>query len=84
MGVGTVRFDKRGAFTLTATRSVNGTLDPEPLTLTGTYVFAEGCTFRMFFDVGFNFTGAIVDGGQQLFFIETDPGTTLTVRARRL
>jgi hypothetical protein len=84
MGVGTVAFDRRGEFTLIATRSVNGTLDPEPLTLTGTYTFDEGCTFRMAFDVGFTFNASIVDGGQELLFIETDPGTTLTVRAKRL
>jgi hypothetical protein len=46
-GVGTVSFDKRGGFTLAATRSVNGTLDPDPLTSTGTYTFTDACTFRM-------------------------------------
>jgi hypothetical protein len=25
-----------------------------------------------------------VDGGQELLFIETDPGTTLTLRAKRM
>ena len=34
-GVGTVVFDKRGGFLLTATRSVNGTLDPDPLRIDG-------------------------------------------------
>jgi hypothetical protein len=82
-GVGTVVFDQRGAFTLVATRSVNGTLDPEPLTLTGSYAFTDGCSFRMTFDVGFTFTGTVVDGGDELLFVETDPGTTLTVRAAR-
>jgi hypothetical protein len=83
MGVGTVAFDKDGTFTLVATRSVNGTLDPEPLTLTGTYTFTSRCSFRMAFDVGFTFNGTIVEGGKELLFIETDPGTTLTVRAKR-
>ena len=32
---------------------MNGTLDPEPLTLTGTYTFTGKCLFRMAFDVGF-------------------------------
>ena len=84
MGVGTVTFDKGGSFTLVAARSVNGTLDPEPLTLTGTYNFTDRCSFRMVFDVGFTFNATIVEGGEELLFIETDPGTTLTVRAKRL
>jgi hypothetical protein len=83
-GVGTVTFDRDGAFTLVATRSVNGTLDPEPLALTGTYTFVDRCSFRMAFDVGFTFSATIVDGGEEVLFIETDPGTTLTVRAKRL
>jgi hypothetical protein len=84
MGVGTVAFDKGGSFTLVATRSVNGTLDPEPLVLTGSYSFTDRCSFRMAFDVGFTFNATIVEGGEELLFIETDPGTTLTVRAKRL
>lgn len=83
-GVGTVSFEKGGTFTLVATRSVNGTLDPAPLTLTGTYSFTDRCSFRMAFDVGFTFNATIVDGGEEVLFIETDPGTTLTVRAKRL
>jgi hypothetical protein len=78
-----VSFDKRGGFLLTATRSVNGTLDPEPLALTGTYAFNDGCGLQMSFDVGFSFNGTIVDGGREIVFIETDPGTTLLVRAQR-
>ena len=37
----------------------------------------------MKFDVGFNFSGTIVDGGREIVFVETDPGTTLLVKARR-
>ena len=83
-GVGTVTFDRDGSFTLVATRSVNGVLDPAPLSLTGSYTFTGGCTFRMVFDVGFTFTAAIVGGGDEILFIETDPGTTLTVRAKKI
>jgi hypothetical protein len=83
-GVGTVTLDRRGGFTLIATRSVNGTLDPEPLTLTGRYTFTDACAFRLAFDVGFTFSATIVDGGDEIVFVETDPGTTITVRARRL
>jgi hypothetical protein len=83
-GVGTVAFERDGSFTLVATRSVNGVLDPDPLTLTGRYTFTGDCTFRMAFDVGFTFTAAIADGGDEILFIETDPGTTLTVRAKKI
>jgi hypothetical protein len=82
--VGTVNFERDGSFTLVATRSVNGVLDPAPLTLTGSHTFTGDCTFRMTFDVGFTFTAAIVDGGDEILFVETDPGTTLTVRAKKI
>jgi hypothetical protein len=36
------------------------------------------------FDVGFTFSATIVEGGEEIVFIETDPGTTLTVRAKRM
>jgi hypothetical protein len=83
-GVGTVMFDKHGSFTLVGTRSVNGLLDPAPLTLTGSYAFTGDCTFRMAFDVGFTFNATIADGGDDVLFIETDPGTTLTVTAKKI
>jgi hypothetical protein len=38
----------------------------------------------MAFDVGFTFGATIVDGGDEVVFVETDPGTTLIVRATRL
>jgi len=34
-------------------------------------------------DIGFNFSGTVVDGGREIVFVETDPGTTLIVKARR-
>jgi hypothetical protein len=37
----------------------------------------------MAFDVGFTFNATIVDEGREIVFIETDPGTTLIVRAKR-
>jgi hypothetical protein len=83
-GVGTVRFETNGTFLLTAIRSVNGVLDPEPLMLPGTYAVTQDCQFRMVFEVGFTFTVTIVNSGQDILFIETDPGTTLLVQATRL
>lgn len=83
-GVGTVRFDRDGSFLLQARRSVNGTLDPQVLPLTGTYTFTGPCSFTMAFDVGFTFAATVADDGRQVVFVETDPGTTLIVRARKI
>jgi hypothetical protein len=83
-GVGTVRFKADGTFLLTAIRSVNGVLDPEPLALSGTYAVTQACQFQMVFEVGFTFMATIVNSGQEILFIETDPDTTLLVQAKRL
>jgi len=83
-GVGTVHFETDGTFLLTAIRSVNGVLDPEPLALSGTYAVTQDCQFQMVFEVGFTFMATIVNSGQEILFIETDPGTTLLVQAKRL
>ncbi|MFZ1494430.1 MAG: hypothetical protein WAU60_13595 [Candidatus Competibacter denitrificans] len=83
-GVGTVVFAKDGTFVLTATRSVNGILDPEPLALNGVYSMKENCAFDMHFEVGFTFDAMIVNNGKEILFIETDPGTALIVKATRL
>ncbi len=63
--------------------SVGGVLDPQPLPLTGTFTVGSDCSVRMQFDVGFDFSGTLVDGGREIVFVETDPGTTLLVKARR-
>lgn len=84
-GVGTVRFGRDGRFVLNAQRSVNGVLDPQVLALPGSYTLAsDSCTFRMQFDIGFTFSAAAVDGGREIRFIETDPGTTFIVTAKRI
>lgn len=83
-GVGTVAFSENGTFALTAVRSVNGIIDPEPLSLSGSYAFTQGCNFTMSFNVGFHFNGTVVSGGNQVLFLETDPGTTFVVTAKRM
>lgn len=83
-GVGTVTFRPNGMFALTATRSVNGVLDSPALSLKGSYTVDWDCTLKMYFEVGFTFSGAIVDGGDEINLIETDPGTTLLVKARKM
>lgn len=83
-GVGTVAFERDGTFVLVATRSVNGAIDPEPLALTGVYSMNSDCTFGMIFDVGFTFDAVIVNGGKEILFVETDPGTALIVKAKKI
>jgi hypothetical protein len=84
-GVGTVRFAPNGSFTLTAVRSANGFIDPQTLRLTGSYSFTNDCNFQMIFDVvGFHFNGTVVNGGKEVSFLETDPGTTFVVKAKRM
>jgi hypothetical protein len=63
---------------------VNGVLDPQVLPLTGTYHLDADCSIRMIFDVGFHFAGTVVRGGDQILFLETDPGTSIVVKARRM
>jgi hypothetical protein len=38
----------------------------------------------MNFEVGFTFSAVIVNGGREILFVETDPGTTLIVKAIRI
>jgi len=42
------------------------------------------CTFGMIFDVGFTFDAVIVNGGKEILFVETDPGTALIVKAKKI
>ncbi|MBL8177230.1 MAG: hypothetical protein JNK48_21325 [Bryobacterales bacterium] len=84
-GVGTVAFDENGRFRLTAVRSANGIIDPQPLNLTGSYLFTNDCNFTMNFEVvGFRFNGTVSNNGAEVQFLETDPGTTFLVKAKKM
>ena len=83
VGVGIVTAHPNGTFMMIAQRSVNGTIDPEPLPLTGSYARTGECSFRLTFDVGFHFDASVVNR-KETIFIETDPGTAVIVRAKRL
>jgi hypothetical protein len=82
-GVGVIHVDAHGKFTMSAQRSVNGAIDPDPLLLTGSYTVSSDCTAQLTFDVGFHFTASIVSRNEA-FFIETDPGTAVSVISKRL
>lgn len=84
-GVGTVAFQENGRFQLTAVRSANGVIDPQPLRLTGTYTFTQDCSFMMNFEVvGFRFTATVVNNGAEVQLLETDAGTTFVVKAKKM
>jgi hypothetical protein len=79
-------FDGRGGLTGTDTASFNGTIARE--TSSGTYEVRADCTGSETFKVSptgttVNADFVIVDGGREVFFIETDPGTVLNVTAER-
>jgi hypothetical protein len=80
---GVVTLNDDGSFTMMAQRSVGGTIDPSVLPLSGSFVVNSDCSYALTFDVGFHFEALSVDRGESIF-LETDPGTAVTVRAKRL
>lgn len=82
-GVGIIDVKPDGTFMMMARRSVGGVLDPASLPLTGSYSISLDCTAELAFDVGFHFTAVIVDNSEAVF-VETDPGTAVTVVSKRL
>jgi hypothetical protein len=36
------------------------------------------------FQIGFHFNGVIANGGNEVAFIESDPGTTFVVKAKKM
>lgn len=82
-GVGVVTLKPDGTFMMMAQRSVNGTIDPQPLPLSGKFSVARDCTAKLIFDIGFHFDANIVNRNETVF-IETDPGTALIVKSKRL
>jgi hypothetical protein len=82
-GVGIINVKPDGTFTTMAQRSVGGVLDQAPLPLTGSYTISADCTASLTFDIGFHFTAQIINDSETVF-IETDPGTAVTVISKRL
>jgi hypothetical protein len=81
-GVGIVRFDPRGTFTIAALSSTNGTIDAQPQVLSGSYQLSESCVLTMQADFGLTFSGRVHDGGRSIQVVETDAGATVLVRTR--
>jgi hypothetical protein len=89
VAVGSFEIDAAGTLTGADTSSVGGQIIPR--TYSGTVSVQGNCTFtgRFTVETGLpglvvNFSGVILDGGKELHFVETDPGTLFTSVAKRL
>lgn len=80
---GKATFDGEGNFTLTATSSFNGVVQG-PVTLRGTYSVSEDCTYTSQAENGATFRSVIVDGGLEIFIIQTTTGVAITGTAKKL
>lgn len=79
--VGTMEVDEDGNATVVLTRSFNGAISRE--TLPGTLTINEDCTGSAVFGGVRTFDIVSVDGGDELQFIQTNPGTVVTVISKR-
>jgi hypothetical protein len=82
-GVGVVDLHQDGTFMMMAVRSVDGVVDAAPVPLMGTFHLTGNCTAELTFDVGLHFIANVVSRDEEVF-IETDPGTALIVRSKRI
>lgn len=79
--VGTMDVNEDGTATVKLTRSFNGIITRE--TLPGTLTINDDCTGTAVFGGVRTFDIISVDGGQELQFIQTNPGSVVTVIAKR-
>lgn len=84
--VGRFASDGKGSFTGLAAQSINGTITRR--TLTGTYKVEADCTGSATLDLANGSKGTmmfvIVDQGNELFFLMTDPGIIESGTAKRI
>lgn len=79
--VGTMEVNEDGTATVKLTRSFNGTITRE--TLPGMLTMNDDCTGTATFGGVRTFDIISVDGGNELQFIQTNPGSVVTVSAKR-
>ncbi|MCC5607930.1 hypothetical protein LC612_14320 [Nostoc sp. CHAB 5834] len=75
-GVGLVKVDGRGNFQGTQTSSANGSVTKNQ-TNSGTYSVKPDCTVQIVYTDGTTSSGTIVDGGKEIFLLQTDSGTVI-------
>ena len=79
--VGTMEVNEDGTATVKLTRSFNGTISRE--TLPGVLTINDDCRGTAVFGGVRTFDIISVDGGNELQFIQTNPGSVVTVIAKR-
>ena len=79
--VGTMEVDEDGIATVKLTRSFNGVITRE--TLPGVLTINDDCRGTAVFGGVRTFDIISVDGGDELQFIQTNPGSVVTVIAKR-
>ncbi|MCC5603654.1 hypothetical protein [Nostoc favosum] len=80
VAVGLVKFNGNRNFQGTDVLSINGTVSPNR-PLSGTYSVKQDCTVQIVLTSGSNtasYSGIIVDGGKEIFLIQTTPGSLIT------
>jgi hypothetical protein len=82
-GVGLVKLDGKGHFQLLQTVSNAGTISKN-LAYSGTYSVKQDCTVQFVSSPFSTVSGVIVDGGKEIFMIETDPGVTITATWKKV
>jgi hypothetical protein len=81
--VGTLAIDGEGHALLNATRSFNGLILAE-VDLPGTITLSEDCTGSAAFQGGRAFNLVVLDGVREMNWIQTNPGSVVTVVLKRL
>ncbi|MEH1842651.1 MAG: hypothetical protein V7L20_28940 [Nostoc sp.] len=78
-----IKLDGRGKLQSTGASSIDGTIDTNA-TSSGTYSVKQDCTVQVFFSNGSTYSGVIVDGGKEIFFIATVPGSVVTATLKKV
>jgi hypothetical protein len=81
--VGTLTVDSEGHAVLDGTRSFNGTIVSEA-DLPGTITLTDRCTGSAAFQGGRAFNLVVLDGFREMNWIQTNPGTVVTIVFKRL
>jgi hypothetical protein len=81
--VGVTTYDGQGNFTFSATVSFNGNVSKG--SGSGTYTVNSDCTGSQNFGPGIaHYDFVVYGGGREITYIQTDPGTVVTVSSTRL
>ena|SRR5579884_1858493 len=80
--VGVAVYDGAGNWTRNETAAVNGNLLP-PESVAGTYKVNADCTGSSLDAIGHHSQFAVVNHGKEIFSLGTDPGSVITIDAKK-